>query len=275
MSPEASSPRPGGRAPDALRPTKITLGAMKYAEGSALVETGETRVLCAASIENGVPPFLRDSGSGWLTAEYAMLPRATHTRARRERTKVGGRSAEIQRLIGRSLRAAVDLKALGERTLTVDCDVIQADGGTRTASITGAWVAMVQALGRLYLTGDLPGWPLSQQIAAVSVGLLGDLPLLDLEYTEDRDAQVDMNVVGTAAGELVEIQGTAEGRCFSRGEADALLDLAMAGIAGLAESQHRALAPVLEEVAEAREARRGSRRPVEAKAEKDLWGPPT
>src|SRR3954466_15726155 len=194
MNPSDPHIRPGGRAVDALRPIRIETGVLKFAEGSALIKIGDTRVLVAASIENRVPPFKKDSGEGWLTAEYAMLPRATPTRNQREvsQGKPSGRTAEIQRLIGRSLRAAIDLKALPDRTLTLDCDVIQADGGTRTAAVTGAYVAAVLALGRLALTREITAWPIRDQIAAVSVGIVGGIPRLDLEYVEDQVAEVDM-----------------------------------------------------------------------------------
>jgi ribonuclease PH len=266
--------RPGGRAADALRPVAIEIGALKYAEGSALISLGDTRVLVAASVENQVPPFLRDSGKGWLTAEYSMLPRSTASRTPREvaRGRPSGRTSEIQRLIGRSLRAAVDLQALGERTLILDCDVLQADGGTRTAAITGAYVATVVALGRLLLTGDLPRWPLTEQVAAVSVGLSGGVPILDLEYVEDQEAEVDMNVVATARGGLVEIQGTAEGATFSRQQLDALIDLAGKGIGELAAAQSAVLAPTTAEV-EAVGAR-GRRPQATPKDEAGLWGRP-
>ena len=247
---------------------------MKFAEGSALIELGDTRVVAAASVENRVPPFLRDSGRGWLTAEYSMLPRATHTRAAREVTqgRPSGRTAEIQRLIGRSLRAAVNLGALPDRTLILDCDVLQADGGTRTAAVTAAYVAAGLALARLYLTGDLTEWPLLGPVAAVSVGLLDGVPLLDLEYVEDQVAEVDMNVVATAEGSLIEIQGTGERRSFRRDEMDAMVDLALKGIRELAAAQQAALAQALEEVAQVRQ-RRG-RGPAPPKDEKDLWGRP-
>jgi ribonuclease PH len=266
--------RPNGRPTDALRPVRIETGVLKFAEGSALIELGDTRVLLAASVDNRVPPFKKESGEGWLTAEYSMLPRATHTRSTREvnQGKPSGRTAEIQRLIGRSLRAVVDLTAMPERTLTLDCDVLQADGGTRTAAITGAYVAMVLALGRLLLTGDIQSWPVTDQIAAVSVGLLGGVPLLDLEYVEDQVAEVDMNIVATAGGSLVEIQGTGEKRSFRRQEMDAMVDLAFQGIARLAEIQNQVLAATLEEVAEIRA--KGRRRQAPPKPEKDLWGRP-
>lgn len=273
MTEPKPSRRPFARDPAALRPVRLARGAQKFAEGSVQIDVGDTRVLTAASIENRVPPFLADSGSGWVTAEYSMLPRATHTRSRREVSKgrPGGRTLEIQRLIGRSLRAAVDTKRMGEITVTLDCDVLQADGGTRTASITGAWVAMVEALSKAYFAGDLAQWPVVRQVAAVSVGLVDGEPRLDLEYVEDSAADVDMNVVATADGELIEIQGTGEGRTFSRAEMDALLDLAFAGITELAEAQRAALGPILEEVEELRT--RGRRR-VEPRDESELWGPP-
>jgi ribonuclease PH len=274
MSTTATALRPDGRAADALRPLRIETGVLKFAEGSALIELGDTRVLVAASVENRVPPFRKESGEGWLTAEYSMLPRATHTRAVREVTLVrpSGRTAEIQRLIGRSLRAAVDLSALPERTLTLDCDVLQADGGTRTAAVTGAYVAAVLALARLLLTRELSAWPVRDQIAAVSVGVLRGIPLLDLEYVEDQVAEVDMNVVATAGGSLVEIQGTGEKRSFRREEMDALVDLAFKGIRELAEAQNAALAATLAEVNDVLS--RDRRRPAVPKPEKDLWGRP-
>jgi ribonuclease PH len=269
----ASGQRPDGRAPDALRPVRIETGVLKYAEGSVMIDMGDTRVLVAASVESGVPSFLRDSGEGWVTAEYSMLPRATHTRNRREvsRGKPSGRTSEIQRLIGRGLRAVVDRKALGERTLTVDCDVIQADGGTRTASLTGAWVATYLACTHLLLTGDVTAWPLTGQLAAVSVGIVGGAPRLDLEYVEDRDAEVDMNVVATADGRLVEVQGTGEGTTFSRDEHDALLGLALAGIRDLARHQDDALAEARDQV---EHLLRKDRRPAAPKSEDALWGRP-
>jgi ribonuclease PH len=270
----ARTQRNEGRAPDALRPHHIEIDVLKFAEGSALIELGLTRVLVAASVETRVPAFLKESGRGWVTAEYSMLPRATHSRTAREVTqgRPSGRTAEIQRLIGRSLRAVVDTRAMPDRTLTVDCDVLQADGGTRTAAITGAYVAMALALGRLLLSGDLKSWPLTGQVAAVSVGIVGGVPLLDLEYEEDRDAEVDMNVVATAAGALVELQGTGERRSFQRSEMDALLDLAQSGIAHLAAAQSAAIAPLMSEVEAVRA--RGARRPAPPKPERDLWGPP-
>jgi ribonuclease PH len=266
--------RAAGRAFNALRPVSIQISPLKYAEGSALIEIGDTRVLVAASVESRVPQFLAGSGKGWLTAEYAMLPRATSTRSQREvaQGRPSGRSSEIQRLIGRSLRACVDLRALPDRTLTLDCDVLQADGGTRTAAITGAYVAAALALGKLYLTGDLQRWPIAAQVAAVSVGLVGDVALLDLDAPEDQAAQADMNVVATAQGELVEIQGTGERRSFSRTEFDALLDLALGGIRELNVVQDAMLAPMLAEVAEVQ--KKGSRRPALPKDERQLWGKP-
>lgn len=269
-----SSVRPQGRALNALRSLEIELGAQKYPEGSALITVGDTRVLTAASVESRVPPFLIDSGRGWVTAEYSMLPRATHTRNRREVTKgkPSGRTMEIQRLIGRSLRAAVDLELLGEMSVTLDCDVLQADGGTRTASITGAWVALVDALAESYLSGDLKTWPVIRQVAAVSVGLLDGVALLDLEYVEDSAADVDMNVVGTSDGELIEIQGTAEGRTFTRKESDRLLDLAFEGIQTLCEKQNEVLQVRLEEV---KSLQTRGRQKAKPRSEKDLWGPPT
>ena len=234
--------RPSGRAADQLRTVRISRGFVKHPEGSVLVEFGDTRVLCTASIEEGVPAFLRGKGQGWITAEYGMLPRATHTRSPREaaRGKQSGRTQEIQRLIGRSLRAVVDLRALGERTVTLDCDVLQADGGTRTASITGAYVALVDAFEKLTRRGTLAASPLHGQIAAVSVGIVGGAPVLDLDYAEDAEAETDMNVVMNNGGAFVEIQGTAEGHAFRRHELDALLDLAAGGIATLFTLQAQA-----------------------------------
>jgi ribonuclease PH len=266
--------RAGDRAPDALRPVLISTGVMKYAEGSALIEVGDTRVLVAATVENRVPGFLAGAGRGWVTAEYAMLPRATSARSTREvvHGRPSGRSAEIQRLIGRSLRAAVDFQALGERTLTLDCDVLQADGGTRTAAITGAWVAAVEALARLYLGRDVERWPLRDQVAAVSVGIVEGTPLLDLDAPEDQAAEVDMNVVATASGELVELQGTGERRSFRRAEFDRLVDLALAGIRELASAQSQAVEQSLAAVGAAES--KGRRRSAPPKSERDLWGRP-
>jgi ribonuclease PH len=224
--------RVDGRAPDELRPLKVTVDYLQHAEGSVLIEAGATRVLCAASVEDGVPAFLEGRGQGWLTAEYSMLPRATKTRTRRESTvgRPSGRTQEIQRLIGRSLRAALDLKLLGERTLTIDCDVLQADGGTRTLSITGAYIAAHRACTALLKQGLLKGQPVQTAVAAISVGVVDGVPLLDLNYAEDSRAQVDFNVVMTGRGEFVEVQGTAEGRPFSREALDGLLNLAEQGI---------------------------------------------
>ncbi|PKO80131.1 MAG: ribonuclease PH [Betaproteobacteria bacterium HGW-Betaproteobacteria-13] len=235
--------RPSQRKPDQLRPVRITRGFTRHAEGSVLVEFGETRVLCTASVEETVPGFLRGKGQGWLTAEYGMLPRATHTRSAREaaKGKQSGRTQEIQRLIGRSLRAVVDLAALGERQITIDCDVLQADGGTRTAAITGACVAVRDALDKLVADGKLAASPMTDFVAAVSVGIYKGTPVLDLDYDEDSDCDTDMNVVMTGAGGLIEVQGTAEGAAFSRTELNALLDLAEAGIGRLTELQQAAL----------------------------------
>ena len=270
---EPSPQRPQGRAADALRPLRLSTGELKFAEGSALLTLGDTRVLAAASVETRVPPFLVGSGRGWVTAEYAMLPRATSTRNQREVTKgrPSGRTSEIQRLIGRSLRAVVDTSLLGERTVTVDCDVLQADGGTRTASVTAGYVALAEALAKLVLTGDLPRLPLLEPVAAVSVGIVRGVPALDLEYVEDQEAEVDMNVVATASGQLVEVQGTGERRGFARRELDTLLDLAFGGIAQMVAAQQEALSSLLAEVAEVQARPRAKREP---KRERDLWGPP-
>jgi ribonuclease PH len=236
-------PRSDGRQANELRPIRITPGYLSFAEGSALIEAGHTRVLVAVSIEDRVPPFLRGSGRGWVTAEYAMLPRATQTRSNRESVagKIGGRTHEIQRLIGRSLRAVTDMQLLGERTLTVDCDVLQADGGTRTAAITGAWVALWLAGSRARDQYRLGGNPVTGRVAATSVGIVGGTPLLDLCYEEDAHAEVDCNVVMTGDGRLIEVQGTAEGAPFTRAALDGLLDLAEAGIRRLFEAQQGAL----------------------------------
>jgi ribonuclease PH len=235
--------RGDGRAADALRPVSIETGYMSNAEGSVLISVGNTRVICAATIEDRVPPWMRGRGTGWVTAEYSMLPRATVERTQREASKgkLGGRTHEIQRLIGRALRATVDMAKLGERMVTIDCDVIGADGGTRTASITGAWVALALALRGAFKENDPKSWPLTGQIAAVSVGIVGGTPVLDLPYEEDSRAEVDMNVAMTTAGGFVEIQGTAEGKPFSRGELDALLGLAEGGIRELFAAQRNAL----------------------------------
>ena len=236
--------RSSGRAANALRPVRITRGFTCHAEGSVLVEFGATRVLCTASVEERVPPHQKGTGEGWVTAEYGMLPRATHTRGSREaaKGKQTGRTQEIQRLIGRSLRAVFDLKVLGERTLTLDCDVLQADGGTRTAAITGAFVAAQDAVNWLLAKGAIKASPIRDHVAAVSVGIVQGVPLLDLEYTEDSACDTDMNVVMTGAGHFVEVQGTAEGAAFTRAEMDALLQLAEAGIASLVQLQKAALA---------------------------------
>ncbi|QBQ96970.1 MULTISPECIES: ribonuclease PH [Paraburkholderia] len=235
--------RPSGRAADQLRDVRITRHYTKYAEGSVLVEFGDTKVLCTASVSESVPPFLRDKGQGWLTAEYGMLPRATHTRSDREaaRGKQTGRTQEIQRLIGRAMRAVFDLEALGARTINLDCDVLQADGGTRTASITGAFVAAHDAVTKLLATGRIERSPITDYVAAISVGVYEGVPVLDLDYAEDSQCDTDMNVVMTGSGGMVEVQGTAEGAPFSRNELNALLDLAQGGIASLIEKQKAAL----------------------------------
>ncbi|MBM5812524.1 MAG: ribonuclease PH [Gammaproteobacteria bacterium] len=234
--------RHDGRAPDALRAVRFTRGFTAHAEGSVLAEFGATRVLCTASVEHGVPSFLRNSGRGWLTAEYGMLPRATHTRTAREaaRGRQAGRTQEIQRLIGRSLRACMDLGALGERTITIDCDVLQADGGTRTAAITGGYLALADAVDALLARRQLERNPLHGQVAAVSVGIIAGQPVLDLDYAEDVDAETDMNVVMNSGGAFIEVQGTAEGHAFRREELEALLDLAAGGIARLCALQRAA-----------------------------------
>ena len=236
--------RPSGRAADQLRDISFESGFSRHAEGSVLVRCGDTHVLCTASVEDCVPPFLRGKAQGWVTAEYGMLPRSTHTRQAREaaRGKQSGRTQEIQRLIGRSLRAIVDLKALGERTVTLDCDVLQADGGTRTAAITGSFVALAQACAALQSRGALHRSPLHGQIAAISVGVCNGAPVLDLDYAEDSQAETDMNVVMNSGGAFVEIQGTAEGHAFRRHELDALLDLATAGLAKIFVLQSQAIA---------------------------------
>jgi ribonuclease PH len=236
--------RPSGRAPEDLRTVTLTRDFTCHAEGSVLVEFGATRVICTASVEPGVPRFLRGTGSGWVTAEYGMLPRSTGSRMDREasRGKQGGRTLEIQRLIGRSLRSAVDLKKLGEFTITVDCDVIQADGGTRTAAITGACVALVDALNHLQRKKLITTDPLLQMVASVSVGVFQAVPVLDLDYREDSRADTDMNVVMGEDGGFIEVQGTAEGQPFQRDEMNAMLDLAETGIRQLFEAQRRALA---------------------------------
>jgi ribonuclease PH len=235
--------RSNGRAPDELRPISFTRRYTRHAEGSVLVGFGDTRVLCTATVEAGVPAFLRGSGQGWVTAEYGMLPRATHTRTAREaaRGRQSGRTQEIQRLIGRSLRACIDLEALGERTVTLDCDVLQADGGTRTAAITGAYVALVDAIESLVRRRTLDSSPIHGQVAAVSVGIVRGVPMLDLDYAEDSDAETDMNVVMNSGGAFIEVQGTAEGHAFRREELDALLNLSARGIGVLIARQLEAL----------------------------------
>jgi ribonuclease PH len=235
--------RPSGRAPDELRPITLQRGFTRHAEGSVLIACGDTRVLCTASVEARVPGWLRDSGQGWVTAEYGMLPRATHTRGDREAAhgRQGGRTLEIQRLIGRSLRAVLDLKALGTHTITVDCDVLQADGGTRTAAITGSYVALVDAVHYLRRKKLVKKNPLYGQVAAVSVGIYNGRPVLDLDYAEDSEAETDMNVVMNEAGGFIEVQGTAEGHAFRRAEMDQMLDLAQAGIRQLMQLQREAL----------------------------------
>jgi ribonuclease PH len=243
MSTAEMANRPSGRAPDALRAVRFTRAFTRHAEGSVLVEFGETRVLCTASVEERVPAFLKDQGRGWITAEYGMLPRSTHTRTDREaaRGRQSGRTQEIQRLIGRALRAAFDLGALGERTLKIDCDVLQADGGTRTASITGAFVAVHDALAWMQGRGLLDRLPVRDFVAAVSVGLYQGTPVLDLDYAEDSACDCDMNVVMTAEGRFIELQGTAEGEPFSRAQVDALMLLAEKGVRELVAAQRAAL----------------------------------
>ena len=236
--------RPSQRLPDQLRPLAIERNFTRHAQGSVLIRMRDTHVLCTASVEESVPPFLRGKGQGWVTAEYGMLPRSTHTRSAREaaKGKQTGRTQEIQRLIGRSLRAIIDLKALGERQITLDCDVLQADGGTRCASITGAWVALWDACEKLVAAGKLAENPIRDHVAAISVGIYKGLPVLDLDYPEDSDCDTDMNVVMTGAGGIVELQGTAEGEPFTRAQLEQLTDLASAGIAQLIDSQKAALA---------------------------------
>jgi ribonuclease PH len=235
--------RPSGRTPDQLREIRITRNYTKHAEGSVLVEFGDTKVICTASVEQRVPPFLRGKGQGWITAEYGMLPRSTGSRMSREaaRGKQGGRTMEIQRLIGRSLRAVVDLNALGENTITIDCDVIQADGGTRTASITGGYVALADAVRHLQEKKIIKKNPLHGQLASISVGIYQGTPVLDLDYAEDSNAETDMNVVMKDGGAFIEVQGTAEGHAFRREEMDAMMDLAVLGIDQLLEKQREAL----------------------------------
>jgi ribonuclease PH len=235
--------RPSGRAREEMRTIRITRGFTRHAEGSVLVEFGDTRVLVTATVEDGVPSFMRGKGEGWVTAEYGMLPRSTHTRSAREaaRGKQSGRTQEIQRLIGRSLRAVVDLRALGERTVTLDCDVLQADGGTRTASITGAYVALADAMERLLKRRAIAASPLHGQVAAVSVGIVDGVPVVDLDYAEDSDAETDMNVVMNTGGAFIEIQGTAEGHAFRREELDEMLNLAAGACRQLFAAQVEAL----------------------------------
>jgi ribonuclease PH len=235
--------RPSGRQADELRPVSIETDCAMHAEGSALIRCGHTHVMCTASVEETVPRFLRGRGEGWVTAEYGMLPRSTGTRMRREAAagKQGGRTLEIQRLIGRSLRAVVDRRALGERTVTLDCDVLQADGGTRTAAITGAYVALVVACRQLLDRGSIEASPVHGQVAAVSVGIFASAPVLDLDYAEDASAETDMNIVMNDGGAFIEIQGTAEGHAFRRTELEAMLDLAAAGIRDLMKAQSSAL----------------------------------
>jgi ribonuclease PH len=235
--------RPSQRQSDELRPLSLTRGYTAHAEGSVLIQVGQTRVLCTASVETSVPPFLRGKGQGWVTAEYGMLPRATHTRSAREaaKGKQTGRTQEIQRLIGRSLRAVTDLAALGERQITLDCDVLQADGGTRCAAITGAWVALHDACAKLVAEGVLPSNPVREHVAAISVGIVDGKPVLDLDYAEDSNCDTDMNVIMTGSGGIVEIQGTAEGTPFRRDELNALVNLADAGIRQLVAAQTQAV----------------------------------
>ena len=236
--------RPSQRQSDQLRTVKITRNFTRHAEGSVLIEMGDTRVLCTASVEESLPPFLRGKGQGWVTAEYGMLPRSTHTRSAREaaKGKQTGRTQEIQRLIGRSLRAVTDLKALGERQITLDCDVLQADGGTRCASITGAWIALYEACEKLVQSGKLPVNPVKDHVAAISVGIFEGSPVLDLDYPEDSGCDTDMNVIMTGKGGIVEVQGTAEGEPFTREQMNVLMDLAQMGIRQLVLAQERALA---------------------------------
>ncbi len=240
--------RSDGRGPDELRPITIEANYLKYAEGSALISVGNTRVLCAATIEEKVPPWMRGRGTGWVTAEYAMLPRATNERTQRESSKgkIGGRTHEIQRIIGRALRAVVSLEKLGERAVWLDCDVLQADGGTRTAALTGAYVALYLALATKFAPNDAKTWPLSAAVAATSVGIVNGIPMLDLAYDEDSTAHVDMNVAMTDSGRFVEVQGTAEAAPFDRNELDRLLELASSGIQRLFLAQRTALGIVRE-----------------------------
>ena len=236
--------RPSERTPEQLRTVTLETGVNRYAEGSCLVPFGHTKVLCTASVEEKVPGWMRNTGQGWVTAEYGMLPRATHTRGRREAAagKQSGRTQEIQRLIGRSLRAVTDLKALGERQITLDCDVLQADGGTRCASITGAWIALYEACDKLVQAGKLPANPVKDHVAAISVGIFEGSPVLDLDYPEDSNCDTDMNVIMTGQGGIVEVQGTAEGEPFTREQMNVLMDLATMGIRQLVAAQESALA---------------------------------
>jgi ribonuclease PH len=238
-----NSMRPSGRAPDAMRVVTLETGVAKYAEGSCLAKFGDTHVLCTATVEERVPPFLRNTGRGWVTAEYGMLPRSTHTRTDREaaRGRQSGRTQEIQRLIGRSLRAVTELAALGERQIRLDCDVLQADGGTRTAGITGSYVALYQALKKLVVAGSLPAMPLTDSVAAISCGVSGGMPVLDLDYAEDSGAETDANFVLTGSGKIIEIQATAEGAPFDEAAFNAMLGLARGGIAELTRLQLAAL----------------------------------
>jgi ribonuclease PH len=242
--------RSDGRKPEEMRPVSIEPGAQRHAEGSALISLGSTRVLCSASVEERVPAFLKGTGSGWVTAEYGMLPRATHTRSAREAAvgRQGGRTHEIQRLIGRSLRSVTELRGLGERTITLDCDVLEADGGTRCAAITGACVALATALAKLTRQGVIPRWPLRETVAATSVGICAGQAVLDLAYEEDSEADVDFNIVGTASGAFVEVQGTAERRPFTQANLDELLALARRGLARLREAQESVLREILADI---------------------------
>ena len=243
MKSAGNSPRTDGRTPADLRPVKVTRGYLKFAEGSVLIEMGDTKVICAATVEERVPPFLAGKGKGWMTAEYSMLPRSSQRRIQRESSagKVGGRTHEIQRLIGRSLRAVTDLSALGERTIYIDCDVIQADGGTRTASITGAYIAVYETLEALVKKGVISSMPVLDSVAAVSVGIVGGRALLDLNYEEDSTAEVDMNIIMTGSGKFVEVQGTAETEPFSKESLAELISLASKGISELASIQKNSL----------------------------------
>ncbi|MET3208337.1 UNVERIFIED_CONTAM: ribonuclease PH [Paenibacillus sp. PvR008] len=242
--------RSNGRNGDELRPMKLTAGVNKYAEGSVFIEVGETKVICTATVEERVPPFMKGQGKGWVTAEYSMLPRATHTRNQREaaRGKLTGRTMEIQRLIGRALRSVVNLQALGERTITLDCDVIQADGGTRTTSITGSFVALAIAVNKIALQHKLPVFPITDFLASVSVGVVGGKALLDLNYEEDSKAKVDMNLVMTGGGKYVELQGTGEESPFDRQELDQLLSLGEQGILQMIERQKEVLGPIADKI---------------------------